>query len=230
MNGMTMKEPLFLYIFLYFILTAGGLWHILDLFEDVMQFLTVPLILGMTWILIVLTDYLNKSRNLKTAFLLWYGFIFFTSFIIEWIGIRTGFPFGHYKYPKTLQIQLLNIPVFMSFAWVQILISSMAIARLLMIKIIKKNRFIKPWIIFSFLTALLMVLFDVVMEPAAVRLKYWIWENDHIPLQNYAAWFVIGFLFSISGFFTKIKEINFPKLAIHLYISQIIYFIMVQFA
>jgi putative membrane protein len=32
------------------------------------------------------------------------------------------------------------------------------------------------------------VLFDLLLEPAAIALGYWQWQNNQIPLQNYLSW------------------------------------------
>jgi putative membrane protein len=36
----------------------------------------------------------------------------------------------------------------------------------------------------------LMTLLDYIVEPVAIKLGFWTWENDIIPLQNYAMWFI----------------------------------------
>ena len=38
-----------------------------------------------------------------------------------------------------------------------------------------------------------MVCFDLLMEPAAVKLDYWTWLNGHIHLRNYLVWFGLEF-------------------------------------
>jgi putative membrane protein len=51
-------------------------------------------------------------------------------------------------------------------------------------------------------TATLATLFDVLLEPAAVGLNYWIWtltaDPFNVPIQNYIAWFLISFSFSLT--------------------------------
>jgi putative membrane protein len=41
-----------------------------------------------------------------------------------------------------------------------------------------------------------MTFFDYLMEPAAIKLGYWVWQGSVIPFQNYLAWFVLGLLFA----------------------------------
>ena len=43
------------------------------------------------------------------------------------------------------------------------------------------------------LTGLACTAYDFVLEPFATRAKhYWLWQGGTVPLQNYAAWFVIS--------------------------------------
>jgi putative membrane protein len=35
-----------------------------------------------------------------------------------------------------------------------------------------------------------MTTLDFLVEPVAMKLGFWSWENDIIPLQNYAMWFL----------------------------------------
>jgi putative membrane protein len=42
--------------------------------------------------------------------------------------------------------------------------------------------------------ATLVTLYDFLLEPFATQVKhYWVWESGSIPLQNYVAWWVLGF-------------------------------------
>jgi putative membrane protein len=74
-----------------------------------------------------------------------------------------------------------------------------------------------------------MTLFDFFMEKAAVKLNYWTWESGTIPIQNYIAWFVLGFVFSILGLKLGLFKTKITSKAVHLYIAQLIYFLMVTF-
>jgi bisanhydrobacterioruberin hydratase len=44
------------------------------------------------------------------------------------------------------------------------------------------------------LGAVLLVWLDTWIEPIAMKLDFWQWENNIIPLQNYIGWYVIGFI------------------------------------
>jgi putative membrane protein len=34
----------------------------------------------------------------------------------------------------------------------------------------------------------------MLIEPVAIRLNFWQWQNNVIPKQNYFGWYIIGFL------------------------------------
>jgi putative membrane protein len=77
------------------------------------------------------------------------------------------------------------------------------------------------------ITAIFMTVFDFFMEPAAVKLNYWYWINETVPLLNYGAWFFLSLIFSYLAnklaFITK----NFPSLPLHAYYAQLIYFFLI---
>ena len=53
-------------------------------------------------------------------------------------------------------------------------------------------------------------LLDVLIEPVAIKLDYWSWENNVIPLQNYVMWFIVSFVIQL--IITKSKiDINFKS-------------------
>jgi uncharacterized membrane protein len=49
------------------------------------------------------------------------------------------------------------------------------------------------------MAALLMVALDVLIEPVAVALDFWQWENAVIPIQNFVMWFANGFYYSTNS-------------------------------
>jgi putative membrane protein len=39
-----------------------------------------------------------------------------------------------------------------------------------------------------------MIALDFLIEPIAMKLDFWQWKNNAVPLQNYIAWFVSSFI------------------------------------
>jgi len=72
------------------------------------------------------------------------------------------------------------------------------------------------------MSSMLMVLLDFFIEPFAMRYDLWNWENNTVPLKNYAGWFFSGLLMQCLFFFMKIEKQN--VVAIWLYACQFIFF------
>lgn len=221
-NQMKSESKMYLIkvILLYFILIMGGVWYYLGLFGEISQMIAGYLMI-LIGILSIFEVYKNESINNKIAFFLISSFIIVFSWLIELIGVKTGLIFGKYEYGNILQPQLFGTPIPIGFAWISTIIGSYSIAELILRK--KSNIFIH-----LLLTAVIMTFFDYLMEPAAIKLGYWAWESGTIPMQNYLAWFVLGFFFALLFSTQKINLIN-TKILKHIYISQAIYFIMIYF-
>ena len=49
-----------------------------------------------------------------------------------------------------------------------------------------------------------MTFLDIFIEPIAIKLDFWQWQNSIIPMQNYVAWFIISFFLFL--FFRKVNK------------------------
>ena len=141
------------------------------------------------------------------------------SFGIEWLGVQTGSIFGTYVYGQTLRPSVGGVPISIGCAWFVMLIASTAVAQ----KIAPKSLTGNPFKL-AFLVAVLIVCFDLLMEPAAVKLDYWTWLDNRVPLQNYLAWFGLSFIFATIGGQTGLFRRALPHIAVHAYFAQLIYF------
>jgi bisanhydrobacterioruberin hydratase len=101
---------------------------------------------------------------------------------IEAIGTNTGLLFGSYIYGSSLGIKMFNTPLLIGANWLVLAYGATAIVR--------SYEVLKKWVPFS--AAGLMVLFDVFLEPVAMKTGMWSWENNQVPLQNYFMWFVVA--------------------------------------
>lgn len=207
-------------IVLYILLGAGGLWHVLGFFQSTMEVLAAPMIIAIgAWLV-----WESTSKENSPKFILWCALVGCISFIVEMLGVKTGVIFGVYNYGSILQPQLLHTPLAIGFAWVGMLLSSAAMTERTL-----RERRVHP-LIQSGLIALFMVIFDFAMEPAAVKLGYWQWSGGVIPLQNYAAWFGISYVFAYVGLRSSALPARFPSVAIHAYFGQLLYFILIYFS
>ncbi|MHC1731900.1 MAG: carotenoid biosynthesis protein [Bacteroidales bacterium] len=126
-------------------------------------------------------------------------FVAVASFFIEAIGTNTGKIFGVYSYGRTLGPALLNTPLIIGLNWFLLIYCTNVISRLLwkrLSKVSERSRNGLPESLFVIFTgSLLMVVYDLFLEPAAMRLDMWYWECGVIPFRNYAGWFFFSVLF-----------------------------------
>ena len=214
-----MKKPtnnikFILIIAIYFLMITGGLWHQLGLFQPAMDILAGPLLISIS--LIIFSDFVIHAGKKRSKMIFWGVLVFVVGFIAEIIGVKTGLIFGHYSYGKVLQPQVYGVPVAIGCAWVGILFSSLAVAQ----------RITRHFIWLPIFNAFLMVVFDIFLEPTAVLLNYWTWQNS-ILLQNYIAWFVIGLFLALYGQRQGLLKIKSSSMPAHAYLAQILYFVIV---
>ncbi len=203
---------------LYLLLGAGGLWHLLNVFQEVMRALASPIMFGLgVWLFWECWRIYSQRERLKLA--LWSVGIIIASFGIEWLGVRSGKIFGSYVYGQTLRPSIDGVPISIGCAWFVMLIASMAVAQAVAPKFVARSL-----VKLACFVALLMVCFDLLLEPAAVKLNYWIWVNNHIPLQNYLAWFGLSFIFTTIGLRVGLFHRSLPRIAFHFYFAQLAYF------
>ena len=204
---------------LYLLLGAGGLWHILDVLQGTMRVLASPMMFGLAiWLFWECWRIYPVSERSKFAIVS--TCVIAGSFGIEWLGVRTGEIFGSYMYGQTLRPSIGDVPISIGCAWFVMLIASTAVAQKIAPKALAEGSRFK----LAFSVALLMVCFDLLMEPAAVKLDYWTWMNNRPPLQNYLMWFGLSFIFAVIGLQTGVFRRPLPRIAVHFYFAQLAYF------
>ncbi len=207
---------------LYLLLGAGGLWHILGVFQETMRVLASPMMFGLgLWLFCECWRIYPRQERRK--FVLWSIGVIVGSFGVEWVGVRTGQIFGAYVYGQTLRPSIDGVPISIGCAWFVMLIASVAVVQRITPKSVAKSS-----IKLALCVASLMVCFDLFMEPAAGMLGYWTWMDNRIPLQNYLAWFGLSFIFAIIGIKIGLFSRSSPRIAFHFYFAQLVYFGLVD--
>lgn len=210
---MERKKNIILYVTLFLIVMyiVGIIGHSIESLRPIMFFLT-PFTLLLTGGIVLFVEVLHNEKKMISWFLLAYLF----TFIIEAIGTETGYIFGRYVYGSTLGVKLFNVPLIIGFNWVLVIIGGINIAK----------RFVKNELLIAFITGLLAVMFDFLLEPVAVMFDYWTWENNIIPIQNYIAWFVISFILSYT--LLKVKLEIRTVLPANYFIIQTLFFFLIR--
>ncbi|GAB1443163.1 hypothetical protein MASR2M39_20020 [Ignavibacteriales bacterium] len=198
-------------LLLSIIYAVGILGHSLENFLPLMKDLT-PLVLLLSIVLVIWFTRSDWNRSV----IIWAVSTFVVTFTLEAVGVATGVIFGKYTYGSILGPALFGVPIVIGLNWVIIIYAIVSIL----------TKVTDNLIAFVFLTGSATVAFDFVMEPIAMHLNYWNWENGIIPLQNYIAWFVISSLASLVYFFLKQKPEK--DLPIYLVAIQLVFFLLLD--
>jgi putative membrane protein len=111
------------------------------------------------------------------------------SYLVEFVGVRTGMPFGRYAYTPTLGLQLGGaVPLAIPFAWLLVVPGALMAAAQA-----RRATIVVP------LAAILALLLDLLIEPVAAHVAaYWRWSEPGlyygVPAANFAAWGCTAFV------------------------------------
>lgn len=140
--------------------------------------------------------------------------IFILGFFVEAIGVKTRFIFGNYNYGRALGIKLFDTPLLIGLNWLFLTYASTSIS-----ESITNRRGLQIMI-----APTLMLVYDFILEQIAPKMNMWNWLNNSVPLKNYIAWWIIGFVFTSILVIFNIKTKN--PLAFILFICQFLFFIV----
>lgn len=124
------------------------------------------------------------------------------TWLLEFVGSQTGFPFGSYHYTELLQPQLIGVPLIIPVAWLMMLPVSWAIAAAILQNFagqqpkhnVAITHSVHHYDLFKFsaLAGLAMTAWDLFLDPQMVAWGYWVWQQPGsyfgIPLVNFLGW------------------------------------------
>jgi putative membrane protein len=120
--------------------------------------------------------------------------VFAVGFLAEIVGIHTALLFGHYRYGSALGCKLAEVPLLIGLNWLMLAYSAGHLT----------HHLAAPAWAKALLAAGLMVTLDYFIEPVAVHLDFWQWQDGHIPMSNFVGWLgvalVLQFYFQYSRF------------------------------
>ena len=144
--------------------------------------------------------------------------VFLFTFFAEWIGVNYGWIFGNYHYGDSLSIKLGGVPLMIGVNWVLLCIVSRQFL----------NGLITNKYLIVVLSTFLMLIIDVILEPIAPILDFWVWEGDAVPFTNYRDWFIVAVISQCVLFNFKLKKDLFIWSAFYL-IILILFFLTFYF-
>ena len=175
-------------------------------------------------VLLILT-HSQKNKNFYIFLIITIAF----GLTVEIIGVNTSLLFGNYTYGNILGIKVLNVPLITGINWFIIIYCAGMFTQVyenyLLEKMNKQEIIINKQIkLISFIidAVFLVFVFDWVMEPVALKLGYWQWQDGVIPQYNYITWIVVS-----SVLFVVFRKLNQNKrniFAVHLFIIQLLFF------
>lgn len=182
MFNLSKPERLFLYI-ITLLYVSGVIWYAIP---------SVGLRIGRmsSLMLFICTGgvfYYTFRQRWHMPTLIWVALSFLFTLTLEIVGVATYKIFGAYYYYPTLQPQILKVPVLIGINWVMLAYGAVHLVSFLRL----------PGWLAGLIAAVAMTGFDYVMEPIAVKLQFWYWIGDQIPLQNFIAWFMIALVICI---------------------------------
>ena len=171
-----------------------------------------PINLFISFVLLFVNQKQLESKELKSAFL-----IFFIGMISEILGVNYGLIFGDYVYLDNLGVKILGVPVLIGVNWIILTFITGSLS-----SFIFKNKYVS-----ILMGAILMIGLDLLIEPVAPLLGFWIFDLQKVPLQNYLGWFVIGMITqALFQFKIAEKELTFST---HLLIINAIFFAFLNY-
>ncbi len=158
--------------------------------------------------------FLYNASEVNKTYALWLLIIGISGYLVELLGILTGLVFGTYSYGEGLGIKVADVPLMIGVNWALLVFATGAL--------IHKIR-MSLWLRAA-LGATVMVGYDVLLEPVAMRFDFWSWEGNQVPLQNYLAWWIISFVMHF-GVMAKVNNLQ-NRLALPVIIIQMLFFVL----
>ena len=201
-----MSFKTYVYIGLVWLFTISGILGIISSASSWFLALT-PLYLCFNFLVILLCLKDQKNRVLKAI-----SIPFILGFITEVLGVNFGLIYGSYTYGENLGLKIFDVPLVICLNWCLLTIVSADVG-----KLITRNRGIRV-----FISALLMILLDVLIEISAPRFDFWVFKDDIVPLTNYFGWFIVA---SISNWwYQSFKIITNSKISCHIITCLFVFF------
>jgi putative membrane protein len=134
----------------------------------------------------------------------WGGILMFVAIsllignIFENLGVRTGFPDGHYYFTEVMGPKLLDVPILLGLAYVGMAYLSWTLARLILggmqVPLVGNRVIALPLV-----AAFTMIAWDLSQDPIwATILRCWVWLRGGayfgVPVTNFLGWYLVVYV------------------------------------
>ena len=174
-----------------------------------------------------------NQHGKNVSFFLFFMLAFITGMATEMIGVHTGWLFGEYQYGQVLGPKINGVPWLIGLNWFVVVFCSGSVM-LQMQDWFKRKLEKQDFPMTTGIAALSLVIdgamvavfFDWIMEPVAMKLGFWQWQNSEVPFYNYLCWFVISALLLLAYRLFSFSKPN--HFAVHLFIIQALFFLVLR--
>jgi uncharacterized membrane protein len=204
--------------FLWAMLSLYGMARLCQLYADVLPTLLIVVLHVVPPALFALAHgarlYRPKGIAIFAAFCLGFGTL------AETVGLRTGFPFGHYYFTDVMGPKVFELPVLLALAYLGIGYVAWILALLILGRI---RPFATP-----LLASLIMVAWDLAMDPAWSTLdRAWIWRDGGsyfgVPLSNFLGWFLTSYCYyQAFTLYCRARPVKVPALGQRFWLPAIL--------
>lgn len=111
------------------------------------------------------------------------------TYVIEAVGLATGFPYGEFRYLTDVGPMVGGVPVALALFFVPLALNAYLLATLLLGVGTRRGSLLVP------LAVGLLVVVDLVLDPAAVAIGFWTYDGGPyygVPVSNYLGWLLSG--------------------------------------
>jgi bisanhydrobacterioruberin hydratase len=178
---------------------------------------------------------LYAQQKINLSLIIFFIVCFAVGMYVEIVGTSTGMLFGNYSYSQKLGPSIKNVPLIIGINWCIIMYCCGIAVHMLLQKLSQKIELSsgsKPSTLvqtFSIISdgAMLAVIFDWIMEPAAIKLGYWQWHGDgEIPTYNYLTWFIVSTV--LLSLFALLKFEKKNIFAVNLLLIMSMFFLLIR--
>ena len=131
------------------------------------------------------------------------------AYLIEFLGLVSGFPYGHFVYSDLMGPKVFEVlPVLLPFAYLPLVLGACALAACWSKKMLGR----------VILATGFLVLFDLVLDPGAVAIGLWSFSAGGayygVPVSNFLGWLVSASVASWLFFLLADKQFVPPQLGV----------------
>ena len=182
---------------LWALLMLYGVARVLQIFPSRVPILTVVALHVLPPIVFALIHGAMLYRT--RAILIFFTICLVVGNIFENLGVRTGFPFGHYYFTDRMGPKLFAVPILLGLAYLGMAYLSWTLARLILGDVRNPLGGFRV-VTLPLVAAFIMVAWDFSQDPVwSTILHLWIWQQGGayfgVPASNFLGWFLTVYVF-----------------------------------